>query len=221
MSGPCRVTELFHARDRESAFLVYLLYWRRYVTVRTFPNQKPWITGNIRTELKARAAAFKERDTNPNAYKKSCYALRQAIKQAKYQYRTKIESYCTGSDACRIWQGLKNITDYKVKPSCEWPSDTNLPDDLNAFYACFEASNTEACMRASAVPDDCVITLSVADVSKTFKQVNIHKAAGPDRLPEHILQVCVDQLGSVFTDIFNLSLIESVIPTVHVSNRPP
>ena len=28
------------------------------VTVRTYPNQKPWITGNIRIELKARAAAF-------------------------------------------------------------------------------------------------------------------------------------------------------------------
>ena len=27
------------------------------VTVRTNPNQKPWITGNIRTELKARSAA--------------------------------------------------------------------------------------------------------------------------------------------------------------------
>ena len=37
------------------------------VTVRTYPNQKPWITGNIRTELKARAAAFKEQDTNPGS----------------------------------------------------------------------------------------------------------------------------------------------------------
>ena len=45
------------------------------VTVRTYPNQKPWITGNIRIELKARAAAFKKRDTNPDAYKKSRYAL--------------------------------------------------------------------------------------------------------------------------------------------------
>jgi hypothetical protein len=35
------------------------------VTVRTYPNQKPWITGSIRTELKARAAAFKEPDSNP------------------------------------------------------------------------------------------------------------------------------------------------------------
>jgi hypothetical protein len=30
------------------------------VAVCTYPNQKPWITGNIRTELKGRAAAFKE-----------------------------------------------------------------------------------------------------------------------------------------------------------------
>ena len=68
-------------------------------------------------------------------------------------------------------------------------------------------------MRASAVPDNCVITLSVADVSKTFKQGNIHKAAGPDRLPGRVLGACADQLAGVFTDIFNMSLIESVIPT--------
>jgi hypothetical protein len=30
------------------------------VTVHTYPKQKPWITGNIRIELKAGAAAFKE-----------------------------------------------------------------------------------------------------------------------------------------------------------------
>ena len=60
-------------------------------------------------------------------------------------------------------------------------------------------------MRASAVPDDCVITLSVADVSKTFKQVNIHKATGPDGLPGRVLLACADQLAGVFTDIFNMS----------------
>ena len=33
------------------------------VTVGTYPNQKPWITGKIHTELKDRAAIFKELDT--------------------------------------------------------------------------------------------------------------------------------------------------------------
>ena len=69
-------------------------------------------------------------------------------------------------------------------------------------------------MRAQVVPDDCVIKLSVANVSKNFKQVNIHKAAGPDGLPGCVLRACANQLESVFTDIFNLSLTESIIPTV-------
>ena len=113
------------------------------MTVRTYPNQKPWITGNIRTELKSRAATFKERDSNLEAHKKSRYALRRTIKQAKHQYRTKIESYYTGSDARRMCQGLQTITDYKVKHSRELPSDMSLPDKLNYFYARFEANNTE------------------------------------------------------------------------------
>jgi hypothetical protein len=52
------------------------------VTIQTYPNQKPWITGNIHTEIKARAAAFKERDTNLDVYEKSRFALRRTIKQA-------------------------------------------------------------------------------------------------------------------------------------------
>jgi hypothetical protein len=45
------------------------------LTVRTYPNQKPWITGIIHTELKDKADAFRERDSNPEACKKFHYAL--------------------------------------------------------------------------------------------------------------------------------------------------
>ncbi|XP_064877162.1 sushi, von Willebrand factor type A, EGF and pentraxin domain-containing protein 1-like [Oncorhynchus nerka] len=111
-----------------------------------------------------RAAAFKMRDSNPEAYKEYRYVLRRTIKQAKRQYRAKIESYYTVSDARRMWQGLQTITGYEGKYSHELPNDASLPDELNHFYARFGASNTEACMRASAVPDNCVITHSVTDV---------------------------------------------------------
>jgi hypothetical protein len=94
------------------------------------------------------------------------------------------------------------------------PSDTSLTDELNYFFA----NNTETCMRASAVPEDCVITLSAADVSKTFKQVSIHKAAGPDGLPECVLRAHSDHLASVFTENVNLFMSESVIPKCFKQN---
>ncbi|XP_070993089.1 uncharacterized protein [Oncorhynchus clarkii lewisi] len=62
-------------------------------------------------------------------------------------------------------RGLKTITYYKGKPNRELLSDLSLQDELNAFYARFEASSTEPCMRAPAVLNECVITLSIADVN--------------------------------------------------------
>jgi hypothetical protein len=81
----------------------------------------------------------------------------------------------------------------------------SLPNELNAFYACFEASDTEPCMTAPAVPDECVITLFVANVRPLNRLTN--------GLPGRILRALADQLASVFIDIFNLSLTPSVIST--------
>ncbi|XP_039458566.1 protein NLRC3-like [Oreochromis aureus] len=49
-----------------------------------------------------------------------------------------------------------------------------------------------------------------------YKKVNTvdpHKAPGPDGIPGQLLRVCADELAEVFTNIFNLSLRQSVVPT--------
>jgi hypothetical protein len=130
--------------------------------------------------------------------------------KAKRQYRTKIESYYNGFNSRRGGRACKLLQTTKGSTAVSCPVTTRQAELL---LCAFKASNTEACMRAPAVPDDCVIKLSVADVSMSDKQVNIHKAGGPNGLPGRILRTCTDQLTSVFTDIFNLSLTESVIVT--------
>ena len=40
----------------------------------------------------------------------------------------------------------------------------------------------------------------------------MHKAPGPDNIPGHVLKACAPELAEVFTDIFNLSLSQSVVP---------
>ena len=89
-------------------------------------------------------------------------------KHAKGQYGRKVESYDTGYDTRCIWQGLQTIPDYKGKPSHELPSNKELPNELNAFYALFEEYSTLPCVIASVFPDYSVVSLSVADVSKVF-----------------------------------------------------
>ncbi|KAK3543953.1 hypothetical protein QTP70_031863 [Hemibagrus guttatus] len=46
-----------------------------------------------------------------------------------------------------------------------------------------------------------------------MRKIDITKAARPDRVPGHTLKSCADQLAGVFTNIFNLSLQQALVPT--------
>jgi hypothetical protein len=54
------------------------------VTIKIFPNQKPWIDGSIRAKLKARTTAFNHGKATGNMteYKLWSYSLRKAIKKS-------------------------------------------------------------------------------------------------------------------------------------------
>ena len=107
-------------------------------------------------------------------YKQCSYSLRKAIKQAKRQYRDKVESQFNGLDMRPMWQGLQTITDYKRKTSHVASTDILLSDRLNTFFARFEDS-TVPLMRPAT--KDCGLFFSVSDVSKTFKNVNPQTAS--------------------------------------------
>ena len=136
-------------------------------------------------------------------YKQCSYSLRKAIKQAKRQYRDKVESQFNSSDTRGMWQGLQK----ENHPVAD--QDVLLPDRLNNF-ARFE-DNTVPLTRPAT--KTCGLSFTAADVSKTCKRVNPRKAAGPDGIPSRVLRACADQLAGVFTDIFNQSLSQSAFPT--------
>ncbi len=58
------------------------------ITVRTFPNQKPWVDRTIRDAVNKRTAAYNKAllSGNMSEYKASCYALRRAVRAAKFRY---------------------------------------------------------------------------------------------------------------------------------------
>ncbi|KAI4899983.1 hypothetical protein NFI96_001451 [Prochilodus magdalenae] len=106
---------------------------------RTYPNQTPWINCDVR--LRARFTAFLS--GNAEDYKRTRYDLRRSIRQAKRQYRVKLEGRYTSADSGRMWQGLRHITDYQQRSREVTTSNTTLPDELNECYARFEALNPD------------------------------------------------------------------------------
>eukprot|EP00061_Rhincodon_typus_P016508 g44767.t1 len=84
--------------------------------------------------------------------------------------------------------------------------DTFLPDVLNTFYAWFE-------QNASSDVDVPVPTVTTADVGLVFLGVNPRKTTGLDGVPSQAPRSCAHQLAEVFTNIFNLSLLQAEVPT--------
>ncbi len=119
------------------------------------------------------------------------------------------------NNARSMWQGIDNITGFKGNKPATVNIAASLPDELNNFYVRFEAHNTTHTESAPAAAAEEVspLSISVAAVTRSFKQVNIRKAVGPDGIPGHVLRACAFQLAGVFTDIFNLYLSLSVVPS--------
>ncbi len=57
------------------------------------------------------------------------------------------------------------------------------------------------------------MTLSPDSVRRSLSRINARKAPGPDNIPGRVLRDCAVELTDVFTDIFNISLSQAVVPT--------
>ncbi len=179
-------------------------------TIRIYPNQKPWINSDVRSVW---TSAFKSGNTDDR--KQASYDLRRTIKATKRQYKNKVVEQFNTNNARSIWQGINNITGFKGNKPATVNIATSLPDELNNLYARFEAHNTAHTESAPVAAAEKVspLSISVVDVTRSFKRVNIRKAVGPDGIPGRVLRSCTFQLAGVFTDIFNLSLSLSVVPS--------
>eukprot|EP00061_Rhincodon_typus_P009609 g33240.t1 len=127
-----------------------------------FPNHKPWMNQETHSLQKTRHAAFKLSD--PEQYRKSRYELRKAIRKAKRQCQTKLEAQTYQTDSRCQWNGLNNMTGYKLKQSKIADKDTSLPDALNGFYARFHQNGSGAVTPALTAPDTPVPLGIAADV---------------------------------------------------------
>ncbi len=183
-------------------------------TIRIYPNQKPWINSDVRSALSARTSAFKSGNTDDR--KQASYDLRRSIKVAKRTYKNRVEEHFNNNNPRSMWQGINNITGFKGNKPATVNIAASLPDwDSTLFMLgsrLITTAHTESA-HTTAAEEVSPLTLSVADITWSFQRVNIRKAEGPDGIPGRVLKACAFQLAGVFTDIFNLSLSLSVVPS--------
>lgn len=111
-----------------------------------------------------------------------------------------------------MWQGIQHITNYRGNQDPPTVNKTSLAEELNCFFARFETKGLD---NVATTPPDItnhVLILQTQEVRQILSTVNAKKAAGPDEILGRVLRDCAHQLAEVFTDIFNLSLSQAIVP---------
>lgn len=121
----------------------------RTISIRA--NQKPWLTGEVHRLWKARNAAFRAGDEV--GLRTARANLSRGIREAKRQYSRRIADHFRDSrDSRNLWRGIQNITDYKPPPqTCD--NSTSLLNQLNDFFARFEADNNTPAQKIPPPPN--------------------------------------------------------------------
>ena len=102
-----------------------LLGWENnfFFLLQTYPNQKPWLNGEVRFRLKQRHDAHKPRD--PDEYRKC---------RSNKQYKEAIQNQGGGKLSWLQYQ--KNVV--WIKDYYDYYLSVTLPEELNSLYAHFE-----------------------------------------------------------------------------------
>ncbi len=156
------------------------------ITVRA--NQKPWLTGEVYRRLNPRNAAYRAGDEE--GLRTARANLSRGIREAKRQYSRRIgHRFSDSRDTRSLWQGIQTITDYKPPPqTCD--STIPLLNELNAFFARFEAQNSTTAQKTPPPPGDQVMILSSDSVRRSLSRINARKTPGPDNIPGRVLRDC-------------------------------
>ncbi|KAI3362675.1 hypothetical protein L3Q82_001634 [Scortum barcoo] len=108
-------------------------------SVRCFANNKPWITSDIKGLLNQKKKAFKDGDTQE--LKQIQKELRVQLREAKEQYRKKIEQRMQNNNMRVVWEGMKTITGCSSKRGAPIEGDVGRANQLNQFFNRFDHPN--------------------------------------------------------------------------------
>lgn len=134
--------DLFEHQELETftgTVLDYIQFCIGNVTVdkniRAFPNQKLWMTSQVRILLRARDTVFRSGDRA--LYRAARADLKRGIKRAKADHRMRIESHLSSNNTREVWRGIQDITNFRGCGALTEDLSAPLAEELNCFFARF------------------------------------------------------------------------------------
>lgn len=105
--------------------------------------------------------------------------LRRGIREAKLDYKRKIENHLSNNNSRQVWQGIQQLTNYRGTDITSEETRASLAEELNIFFSCFEALPQQSSPKPAQfhpAPSSKPLTVQVREVEQVLSRVNNRKA---------------------------------------------
>ncbi|KAI4897881.1 hypothetical protein NFI96_029587, partial [Prochilodus magdalenae] len=137
-------------------------------TVKCYPNNKPWVTKDIKALLNKKKRAFRAGDREE--VRTTQRELKRTIREAKDGYRRKLEWKLQQNNMREVWSGMRTITGFRSSNNGGVEGSVDRANELNLFFNRFDTASSD---------------LPLPDSSAAWPQqpTPLHAPPPPDSLP--------------------------------------
>ena len=107
--------------------------------VQCYPNNKPWVTSDLKALLNQKKRAFRSGDRAE--LKRVQRELKRGIRESKDVYRRKHEDKLGNSDTRDVWRGMREITGFQRKGGGAAGGNEQRANELNQFFNRFNSNS--------------------------------------------------------------------------------
>ncbi|TWW62608.1 hypothetical protein D4764_04G0012550 [Takifugu flavidus] len=100
--------------------------------VRCYPNNKPWVTSDLKALLNKKKRAFTAGD--PAELRSVQKELKRSVKESKDAYRKKLEERLERNQTRDVWSGMRRITGFQKKGIRSADGNVDQANELNQFF---------------------------------------------------------------------------------------
>ena len=182
-------------------------------------NDKPWVTDKVRSLIRKRQDAYKK--GKEALWKTLRNSVNRAVIQAKQSFTGRRLPRANTINPRPWFSAIKQIGGLENKPSriClpghEQSSAASLADAVNAHFAtiCSTLPALDTARLPAYLPAATRLpAVTRCQIWKELSHISVHKAPGPDNLPNRLLKEFAFELSDPVCSIINASLQQGVVP---------
>ncbi|KAK0155032.1 RNA-directed DNA polymerase from mobile element jockey [Merluccius polli] len=173
-------------------------------TVKKYPNNKDYITPEIKQCIQRKKQAF--RTNNTMELKAIQKDLKGKIREAREQHSLRVRDALLNKNSKQLWDAVKymtNLSSVKGENCIRFDCDAN-----GVLEECNSVLSTISCDQSNR------IVINSETVARVFGGLHTKKATGPDGISALLLKTFARELAPAWSPLFQLSVDSHSIPKV-------